>query len=26
MRSRGPTLFLEPKALYNDPIAETIVP
>lgn len=26
MRSKGPTLFLEPKALYNDPIAETIVP
>ena len=26
MRSRGLTLFLEPKALYNDPIAETIVP
>jgi len=26
MRSRGPTLFLEPKALYNDPVAETIVP
>jgi 2-oxoisovalerate dehydrogenase E1 component len=26
MRSRGPTLFLEPKALYNDPKAETIVP
>jgi 2-oxoisovalerate dehydrogenase E1 component len=26
MRSEGPTLFLEPKALYNDPMAETIVP
>jgi len=26
MRSKGPTLFLEPKALYNDPAAETIVP
>ncbi len=26
MRSEGPTVFLEPKALYNDPIAETIVP
>ena len=26
MRSRGPTLFLEPKALYNDPVAETFVP
>jgi 2-oxoisovalerate dehydrogenase E1 component len=26
MRSAGPTLFLEPKALYNDPVAETIVP
>ncbi|PKP51545.1 MAG: 2-oxoisovalerate dehydrogenase [Bacteroidetes bacterium HGW-Bacteroidetes-1] len=26
MRSEGPTIFLEPKALYNDPIAETIVP
>jgi 2-oxoisovalerate dehydrogenase E1 component len=26
MRSQGPTLFLEPKALYNDPVAETIVP
>lgn len=26
MRSMGPTLFLEPKALYNDPIAETFVP
>jgi 2-oxoisovalerate dehydrogenase E1 component len=26
MRSKGPTVFLEPKALYNDPIAETIVP
>ncbi len=26
MRSKGPTLFLEPKALYNDPSAETYVP
>lgn len=26
MRSRGLTVFLEPKALYNDPMAETIVP
>ncbi|MCD4734565.1 MAG: 2-oxoisovalerate dehydrogenase [Bacteroidales bacterium] len=26
IRSKGPTLFLEPKALYNDPAAETIVP
>jgi 2-oxoisovalerate dehydrogenase E1 component len=26
MRSKGPTLFLEPKALYNDPVAEAIVP
>ncbi len=26
MRSEGPTLFLEPKALYNDPVAETEVP
>ncbi len=26
MRSKGLTLFLEPKALYNDPKAETIVP
>lgn len=26
IRSKGPTIFLEPKALYNDPIAETIVP
>jgi 2-oxoisovalerate dehydrogenase E1 component len=26
MRSRGLTLFLEPKALYNDPSAEAIVP
>lgn len=26
IRSKGPTLFLEPKALYNDPIAETYVP
>jgi len=26
MRSEGMTMFLEPKALYNDPMAETIVP
>lgn len=26
IRSEGPTLYLEPKALYNDPIAETMVP
>ncbi|MFP4065495.1 MAG: thiamine pyrophosphate-dependent enzyme [Bacteroidales bacterium] len=26
MRSKGPTLFLEPKALYNAKMAETIVP
>lgn len=26
MRSKGMTLFLEPKALYNDPLSETIVP
>lgn len=26
IRSEGPTVFLEPKALYNDPVAETIVP
>jgi len=26
IRSEGPTLFLEPKALYNDPAAETEVP
>lgn len=26
MRSKGPTIFLEPKALYNDPVAETVVP
>jgi 2-oxoisovalerate dehydrogenase E1 component len=26
IRSKGPTLFLEPKALYNDPLAETMVP
>lgn len=26
IRSKGPTLFLEPKALYNDPLAETVVP
>ncbi|HEY9114616.1 MAG TPA: thiamine pyrophosphate-dependent enzyme [Bacteroidales bacterium] len=26
MRSKGMTLFLEPKALYNDPSAESVVP
>lgn len=26
MRSRGITIFLEPKALYNDPIAATAIP
>lgn len=26
LRSRGPTLFLEPKALYNDPLAATYIP
>lgn len=26
IRSEGPTLFLEPKALYNDPLAEANVP
>jgi len=26
MRSEGPNIFLEPKALYNDPLAETTVP
>jgi 2-oxoisovalerate dehydrogenase E1 component len=26
MRSEGPTVFLEPKSLYNDPLAETMVP
>jgi len=26
IRSKGVTLFLEPKALYNDPVAETPVP
>ncbi len=26
MRSEGPTVFLEPKALYNDPLGETFVP
>jgi 2-oxoisovalerate dehydrogenase E1 component len=26
IRSKGPTLFLEPKALYNDPAAEAVVP
>ena len=26
MRSKGLTLFLEPKALYNDPLSEALVP
>lgn len=26
IRSEGPTLFLEPKALYNDPMSESIIP
>lgn len=26
MRSEGPNIFLEPKALYNDPRAEAVVP
>ncbi|MEA5109416.1 1-deoxy-D-xylulose-5-phosphate synthase [bioreactor metagenome] len=26
VRSEGPTMFLEPKALYNDPLSETYVP
>jgi len=26
LRSEGPNIFLEPKALYNDPLAEAIVP
>jgi 2-oxoisovalerate dehydrogenase E1 component len=26
MRSKGPTMFMEPKALYNDPLAETFIP
>ena len=26
LRSQGPTLFLEPKTLYNDPIAATVIP
>ena len=26
IRSKGPTMFLEPKALYNDPLAETFIP
>jgi 2-oxoisovalerate dehydrogenase E1 component len=26
MRSKGPTLFLEPKALYNNPVAATPIP
>ena len=26
IRSKGPTLFLEPKALYNDPVAESYIP
>ncbi len=26
IRSRGLTLFLEPKALYNDPLSESVIP
>lgn len=26
IRSKGPTMYLEPKALYNDPLSETFVP
>lgn len=26
IRSEGPTMFLEPKALYNDPLSETWIP
>ena len=26
IRSRGPTVFMEPKALYNDPVAEAYIP
>ncbi|MBW6459004.1 MAG: 2-oxoisovalerate dehydrogenase [Bacteroidales bacterium] len=26
IRSKGPTVFMEPKALYNDPVAETVIP
>lgn len=26
IRSKGPTIFMEPKSLYNDPAAEAIVP
>jgi 2-oxoisovalerate dehydrogenase E1 component len=26
MRSKGPTMFMEPKTLYNDPLAETFIP
>ncbi|MCK4569109.1 MAG: 2-oxoisovalerate dehydrogenase [Bacteroidales bacterium] len=26
MRSEGPNIFLEPKTLYNDPLAESVVP
>lgn len=26
IRSKGPTIFMEPKALYNDPVAEAFVP
>lgn len=26
IRSKGPTMFMEPKTLYNDPLAETFVP
>jgi 2-oxoisovalerate dehydrogenase E1 component len=26
IRSKGPTMFMEPKSLYNDPLAETFIP
>ncbi|MBM3405357.1 MAG: 2-oxoisovalerate dehydrogenase [Bacteroidetes bacterium] len=26
IRSKGPTIFFEPKALYNDPLSEALVP
>ncbi len=26
VRSEGPTIYMEPKSLYNDPVAEAIVP
>ncbi len=26
LRSKGPNMFMEPKALYNDPLAETFIP